>query len=95
MGTVPTCGEVQEWLNWHAWNACVGLHSPRVRIPVSLPQGNFFGFGRPHGRLFLWLRGAQTKGFSEGEKFLGQPLAAPFWILEIGSIRRFVTELPF
>jgi len=46
-----------------------------------VPQGNFFGFGRPHGRLFLWLRGAQAKGFSEGEKFLGQPSAAPFWIL--------------
>ena len=51
------------------------------RRRIAVPQGNFFGFGRPHGRLFLWLRGAQTKGFSEGEKFLGQPLAAPFWIL--------------
>jgi hypothetical protein len=27
------------------------------------------------------LRGAQTKDFLEGEKFLGQPLAAPFWFL--------------
>lgn len=31
-------GEVQEWLNWHAWNACVGSNSPRVRIPVSPPE---------------------------------------------------------
>ena len=30
-------GEVQEWLNWHAWNACVAATSPRVRIPVSPP----------------------------------------------------------
>ena len=43
------------------------------RRRIAVPQGNFFGFGRPHGRLFLWLRAAQTKGFSEGEKFLGQP----------------------
>ena len=40
---------------------------------IAVPQGNFFGFGRPNGRLFLWLRAANAKGFSEGEKFLGQP----------------------
>jgi len=39
------------------------------------------GIGRPVGRLFLWSRGAQTNGFSEGEKHFGQPQAAPFWFL--------------
>jgi hypothetical protein len=31
-------GEVQEWLNWHAWNACMAAMSSRVRIPVSPPN---------------------------------------------------------
>ena len=30
-------GEVQEWLNWHAWKACVPGTVPGVRIPLS-PQ---------------------------------------------------------
>ncbi len=28
-------GEVQEWLNWHAWRACVRVTVPWVRIPPS------------------------------------------------------------
>ena len=33
-----TEGEMQEWLNWHAWKACVPLEAgPGVRIPLS-PQ---------------------------------------------------------
>jgi hypothetical protein len=28
-------GEVQEWLNWHAWKACVRESVPWVRIPPS------------------------------------------------------------
>lgn len=30
-------GEVPEWLNGHAWKACVSLRVPRVRIPLSPP----------------------------------------------------------
>ena len=30
-------GEVQEWLIWHAWKACVRESVPWVRIPLS-PQ---------------------------------------------------------
>ncbi len=30
-------GEMQEWLNWHAWKACVPGTVPGVRIPLS-PQ---------------------------------------------------------
>lgn len=30
-------GKVQEWLNWHAWKACVPETVPRVRIP-PFPQ---------------------------------------------------------
>ena len=31
------CGEVREWLNRHAWKACVPATVPRVRIPPSPP----------------------------------------------------------
>ena len=63
--------------------ATVWSGSEVVSVPflVVVPERNFFGNRRPRGRLFLWLRRAQTKDFSEGEKFLGQSLAAPFWIL--------------
>lgn len=30
-------GEVSEWSKVHAWKACVGETSPRVRIPPSPP----------------------------------------------------------
>jgi hypothetical protein len=30
-------GEVQEWLNWHAWKVCILEKVSRVRIPSS-PQ---------------------------------------------------------
>ena len=36
--TIYLYGEVQEWLNWHAWNACRGAIFSRVRIPLSPPR---------------------------------------------------------
>ena len=29
---------MQEWLNWHAWNACNGAICSRVRIPLLPPR---------------------------------------------------------
>ena len=32
---------VERWLSWskaHDWKSCVGLNSPRVRIPLSPPK---------------------------------------------------------
>ena len=34
-------GEVQEWLNWHAWRACVRVTVPWVRIPPSPLECSF------------------------------------------------------
>ena len=35
---------MQEWLNWHAWNACKAATSSRVRIPLSPPVEILFAF---------------------------------------------------
>ena len=32
---------MSEWSNEHAWKACVGVSSPRVRIPPCPPSGRF------------------------------------------------------
>ncbi len=32
-------GEMPEWSNGHDWKSCVGVTLPRVRIPLSPPQG--------------------------------------------------------
>ena len=36
--TIERHGEVQEWLNWHAWKVCKGAILSRVRIPLSPPD---------------------------------------------------------
>ena len=58
-----------------------GSNPMEVQVLSSAPKSNFFGIGRPRGRLFLWSRAAQTRCFQGGEKNFGQPLAAPFWFL--------------
>ena len=56
-------GEVQEWLNWHAWKVCIGEILSRVRIPPS-PQLVSQTFRRkPVDRVltgFLLSRGRRT-----------------------------------
>ena len=47
---------MQEWLNWHAWKACVRATVPRVRIPLSPPVGK-----RNENRLRFGVREAKGK----------------------------------
>ena len=41
-GTVLRHGEVQEWLNWHAWNACIEQSIEGSNPSLSAKQNNPF-----------------------------------------------------
>ena len=47
---------MQEWLNWHAWNACRGAIFSRVRIPL-LPPDDAYSNPRWQHRGFVACRG--------------------------------------
>ena len=67
---------VLERLNGHAWKACVGLHSPQVRILSSPPDFRIFassnGYERRHQRhLYDGLRTCAVRMFAGGDELSG------------------------
>ncbi len=62
-------GEMQEWLNWHAWNACMAATSSRVRIPLSPPY--FCHLSKLCHNRFMKQYGVAVLG---GSGFAGQEL---------------------
>ncbi len=74
-------GEVQEWLNWHAWKVCRRATVSRVRIPLSPPGEERSGFILA---VFLFVRKRiQTLASGSPRQLAGHPSLLKSPLLQI------------